>query len=180
MKLHAAIIYDSRYGTTAKVAAALARGFDRVPNVSAEVAYASKVHADVFERSHLIIIGGPTEFFSASRHLRTFFDHIGGYDLHAKFGFAFDTRAARPLRGSAAPYIERHLKAMGVKVLKPRESALVLDGAAPGSSRPIHLAEGTVEHFEALGEKLGQELLERMAKFQAHSGGTAHVPDWSV
>lgn len=177
--LHVAVIFDSRYGTTARLAQALARGLGQVPGIVAETDFVPEVHSDVLERSELLIIGGPTEFFSASHHLREFFNLIGAYDLHGKFGFAFDTHAARPLSGSAARFIERHLKALRVTLLEPRESGLVEDGPPGPNAQRLHLATGSEAHFEELGRTLGKDLLTAMQRRRRSPIPDAKEPGWA-
>jgi flavorubredoxin len=178
MTLHAAVIFDTRYGLTAQVARALARGLARVPDLESEVDFAPDVHADVLDRSDLILIGGPTEYFSASHHLRQFFGFLGAFDLHGKFGFAFDTHAARPLAGSAARFIERNLKLMGVEFLEPRASALVESHAAGPAGAGLGLAAGDEQRFEAIGERLGHELLQAIRDRRARRAVPA-TAEWS-
>ncbi len=178
-RLHVAVIYDSRYGTTEKVAEALVRGLGKVDGLAAELDFAPDVHSDVLDRSDLIIIGGPTEYLSASSHLRQLFGRIGGYDLHDKFGFAFDTHAARPFSGSAAHFIERALKRLRVTLLEPSSSALVEDGADAAGTGAIHLAGGTEAHFEEIGQKLGQDLLKAVQERRAARRPGFEEPGWA-
>lgn len=159
------VVYDTRFGNTWKLAEALTRGFERVPGIRAACRPLDEVHADELAEAALLVIGGPTEFFSESRHLKEFFTRIGGFDLHGKYGFAFDTHAAGPLRGSAARAIERDLKGFGVTLLEPRQSAITVAPPAgarrgPSSERPSVLAPGAEAHFEEIGSELGKSLLE--------------------
>ena len=178
MTLHAAVIFDTRYGLTARVAQALARGLAKVPTIESEVDFAPDVHAEVLDRSDLILIGGPTEYFSASHHLRQFFGFLGAFDLHGKYGFAFDTHAARPLAGSAARFIERNLRLMGVDFLEPRASARVENHAPGPAGGGLQLAAGDEQRFETIGERLGHELLEAIQERRAERRVPA-VAEWS-
>lgn len=157
---HALVVFDSRHGHTFRVAEALARGLGRAGGVATTLLPYFEVTPDHLDAAQLIVIGGPTEAFSASGHIKKFFGHIGAYDLHGKYGFAYDTHAPGALQGSAARWIEKELKIMGVRPLRPRSSALVLDhrGGAPGDD-PLELAPEAVTHFEALGEELGRTLV---------------------
>ena len=177
--LHAAVIFDSRHGTTARIAEALLRGLRKVKGLSVEIDFASEVRSDVLERSDLIVVGGPTEFFSASHHMKEFFGLIGAYDLHGKFGFAFDTHAARPLSGHASRFIQRHMEQMGVTFLEPRASALVENGSDGSSSLQIHLQPGAETHFETVGEQLGHELVDAMAARRKGPESPSGEPAWS-
>lgn len=154
------VVYDTRYGNTYKVAEALTRGFGTVSGVSAVCRPVDQVHSDDLEDASLLVIGGPTEFFSESRHMREFFQRIGGFDLHRKYGFAFDTHARNRLSGSAARTIERDLTRLGVTMLEPHQSAFTV--GAPGQAtpaNPVSLEPGSEAHFEAIGAELGKSLL---------------------
>ncbi len=177
--LHVAVIFDTRFGTTEKVAEAIVRGVRRVAGVEAELDFAPDVRTDVLERADLIVIGGPTEYLSASSHLREFFGRIGAFDLHEKFGYAFDTHAARGFSGSAARYIEREMKRLKLTLLEPRASALVESGGnGPGSS-PLHLAAGTDARFEHIGETLGHDLLAAMQLRRKTGVSDLTEPGWA-
>jgi flavorubredoxin len=165
---HAVVVFDSRYGSTARVAEALVRGLRQAPGVDAQVAYAPTTGMDAMERADLVIVGGPTEFFHESRHLREFFSRVAGFDFHDKFGFAFDTHAGRPLSGTAARGIASELDRLGLTMLRPRASAVTVAGAAhpPNGSTtgPFHLAPGAEAQFESIGEELGKSLLLAIEK----------------
>ena len=177
--LHAAVIFDSRHGTTARIAEALLRGLRKVSGLSAEIDFAPDVRSDVLERSDLIVVGGPTEFFSASHHMKDFFGVIGAYDLHGKFGFAFDTHAARPLSGHASRFIQRHMEQLGVTFLESPASALVENGGDGSPNLRIHLEPGAETRFETVGEKLGHELMDAVAARRKRPGSPSGEPGWS-
>lgn len=159
---HVLVVYDTRYGNTWKVAEALAKGLGSADGVSAVARPVQEVHSDDLEAAELLVIGGPTEFFHASHHMREFFDRIGGFELRGKYGFAFDTHARSGLTGSAAASIERELKSFGVEILRPHASALTVDlpgrATAPSAER-IALQPGTEQEFEQVGRQLGASLL---------------------
>lgn len=155
------VVYDTRYGNTWKVAEALTEGLGSVAGVVATCRPVDQVHSDDLEQAGCVVIGGPTEFFSTSHHVKEFFQRIGGYDLHRKYGFAFDTHAHGRFSGSAAKSIERTMKALGMSMLEPRQSAFTADPAGGGGTgRRPSLEPGSEEHFRALGAELGRALLE--------------------
>ncbi len=175
---HVLLVYDSRHGHTFHVAEALERGLGKVPHVLAARRSYAEVTPDDLDRAHLIVVGGPTEGFSASSHIRKMFRRIGAYALEGKYGFAFDTHASGPLRGSAARFIEKQLSAMGVRFLEARRSAIVVDrpGDEPGSDR-LTLEAGAEARFEALGEELGRLLVQALAEHPPiRSGGPPIAP----
>jgi flavorubredoxin len=161
----ALVVYDTRYGNTFRVAEALARGLQQVPGIIASCQNQTEVHGDQLEEADLLVIGGPTEYFTASHHIREFFSRIGGYPLAGKFGFAFDTHAATPLSGHASRLIENDLKRLGVTMLEPRHSAITTATRTTGElSVHVDLAPDALAEFERIGQHLGRELLEAIAK----------------
>jgi hypothetical protein len=71
------------------------------------------------------------------------------------------------MSGSAAKVIEKKLKDMGIEIIKPRSSAIVIgrkekiDQAKVGDAV---LKEGMEELFEKVGNELGQLLQEKARK----------------
>jgi flavodoxin len=160
MDRHALVVYDSRYGNTFRIAEALTRGLQQVAGLTASCHNASEVHGDLLEEADLIVIGGPTEYLSASQHIRDFFGRISGFDLKGKLGFAFDTHAPTPFSGSASRLIEKDLRRLGVVPLEPRHSALTRSvGTMAHGDGHIELAPEADAEFETIGRHLGEELL---------------------
>ena len=160
----ALVIYDTRLGNTFHVAEAIARGLRQTAGVEAACANQAEVHADQLEAADLLVIGGPTEYFRASQHIREFFARIGGFNLQGKLGFAFDTHSATPLSGHASRLIEKDLKRLGVTLLEPRHSALTREVRSDGrSTAHIELAPETIAEFEKIGRHLGEEMLTAIA-----------------
>ncbi len=164
----ALVIFDSRYGNTARIAQALARGLQQVEGIEARLGYAPDVGSELLENAQFLLMGGPTEYFTASSHIKEFFARCGAFNLRGKFGFAFDTHAHARVSGSAARYIEKELKAMGVHLLEPRESAWTeVHPRAPGAggltAKPVELAPGMEKKFEEIGTSLGREFLTAFA-----------------
>ncbi len=159
------LVYDTRFGHTFQVVQALERGLGRVAGVRPAHCFYADVTPDLLDRAHMVMIGGPTEGLSASSHIKRMFRHIGGFDLRGKYGFAFDTHPSGPLGGSAARYIEKELAAMGLRLLEPRRSAIIVGRPrdAAGTDR-LALESGAEERFEALGEALGHELVAALAE----------------
>lgn len=164
MKRIALVVFDSRWGNTGRIAEALARGLRRVGGIEAACRNVAQVGSDEIERASLIAIGGPTEYFSESSHLKAFFERFGGFDYHGKYGFAFDTHVNSPLSGGAAGWIERHMRALGFYQLRPHRSAFTVPTPAvsPGTwagPGQIELAPGMEQEFETLGIELGHLFL---------------------
>jgi len=72
---------------------------------------------------------------------------------------SFDTRLGAPLSGSAAKFIEKELKNLGLQIIAPRESAIVFGvKKEEGSAR---LKEGEEKRFEQIGTQVGTALAAR-------------------
>jgi flavodoxin len=163
--LRALVIFDSRYGNTARIADDLAQGLRSTSGVTAETAFASEVRSDQTEAADLVVIGGPTEYLTRSAHIKQLFGRIEGFDFSGKLGFAFDTHSRRPASGSAARYIEREMLRLRLQLLQPRESAITeLRRGPAGEARPEgqprpELVPGTELRFRTIGSALGAELV---------------------
>lgn len=148
----AIVIFDSKYGNTGEVAKSLADGLQKA-GVETSCSNLRDVNPDTLSSYDLIAIGGPTQAFSASVPMKNFLgqlENVGG--LKGKQGFAFDTKFASRLSGSASKYIESKLSKIGLEIAKPRESAIVMKSEGP-------LAEGEQESFERLGYEIGSNLI---------------------
>jgi hypothetical protein len=53
--------------------------------------------------------------------LRDSSESSGGVDLSGKHSFAFDTKLGAPLSDSAAKFIEKELKIVGIQIIASRE-----------------------------------------------------------
>ncbi|WP_337862068.1 hypothetical protein [Nitrososphaera sp.] len=83
-------------------------------------------------------------------------------DPKGKAGFAFDTKLESFVAGSAAKFIEKKLKEMGLEIIRPRGSAIVIGKQKKEESKPddAALKEGMEELFESVGKELGRLLLQ--------------------
>lgn len=97
----------------------------------------------------MIIIGGPTHAFGLSESMKTFTKRLNEVDVKNKQVFAFDTKYASRIAGSAGKKIEQRMKQNGMKVVKPHVSAIVLGKEGP-------LKEGTEEQFKQIGTDLAR------------------------
>lgn len=151
--LKACVIFDSRYGNTERIAKSFEAGLQQ-SGVETVCINAWSVTVDgSLAQYDLICIGAPTEWHSASKPMKAFLRNLKGIDLSGRYGFAFDTRFAAPLSGSAAKLIEKELKDRGVLIIAPRESAIVasLKGA-------MVLKEGEEARFREIGARIGATL----------------------
>jgi flavodoxin len=157
----AAVIYDSRYGNTEKIARSLEIGL-RLAGFETVCTNAKETSSESLKEYDLIAVGAPTEKITASESIKEFLDRLktDAPDLNGKAGFAFDTKLPYPLTGSAAKYIEKQLNKLGLSIIVSRESALVFYPKG-GKDKDVRLKEGEEKRFEDLGRQVGTALLAR-------------------
>jgi hypothetical protein len=91
--------------------------------------------------------------------MKEFLGKLKSTDLSGKYGFVFDTRLGAPLSGSAAKFIEKELKNLGLQIIAPRESAIVFGvKKEEGGAR---LKEGEEKRFEQIGTQVETSLTPR-------------------
>lgn len=149
---NAAVIFDTRYGNTEKIAKSLETGLKQ-SNILTICINAEYVTPDLLTKCDLVCIGAPTHFLSASKSMKKFLSKLKSLDLSRKYGFAFDTKFDSCMSGSAAKFIEKELKKLGLQIIAPRESAIVFGiKEKEGGAR---LKEGEEARFEQIGLRLG-------------------------
>jgi flavorubredoxin len=158
------VIYDSRYGNTAKIGRALAKGLNQsgIDTMHVNVREAT---LDYLAQCDLICVGAPTEAFSASKPMKQFLKTLKNVGLTGKYGFAFDTKVDSRLSGSAAKFIEKELAGMGIQMIVRREYAYVYN-AVKGeiSTRSTTLKPGEEMRFERIGMEIGRAVIAAYAK----------------
>ncbi|MDA4115113.1 MAG: flavodoxin family protein [Thaumarchaeota archaeon] len=156
--MRALVIFDSRYGNTEKIARSLGAGISEA-GVETECINARDAKVDSLKDLDLVCIGAPTEAFSASKPIKDFIAKLDGADLAGKWGFAFDTKLDWRISGSAAKFIEKELKRLGLRILAPRESAIVFSPPARDRASTTRLEEGEEPRFRRVGKMVGDSLL---------------------
>jgi flavorubredoxin len=146
----ALVIYDSKFGNTAKVANALVQGL-AAQGIEAESANVVLVAIDRLSEYDALLIGGPTHRQKTSELMGMFLDRLDRAHVSGKVGFAFDTKAEDRFAGSAGRRIERKLKKLGMKVVMPCASAIVVGREGP-------LKEGTEETFMQIGSQIAHAI----------------------
>jgi flavorubredoxin len=145
------VIFDSKFGNTEEIAKSLTGGL-RMAGMDVACINTDDVQAESLKDYDLIAVGAPTQMFTASRPIKDFLLKLAGVQgLRGKHGFAFDTKFASRLSGSASKYIEKTLKDLGMEIVRPRQSAIVdkTEGPLEGSE---------VEAFERIGFDIGTSL----------------------
>lgn len=158
------VIYDSKFGNTEKIARSLAGGL-RMAGLDTVCINTNDVQIDSLKNYDFIAIGAPTQMFTASRPMKDFLLKLGGVQgLKGKYAFAFDTKFASRLAGSASKYIEKTLKDLGLEIVRPRQSAIVDKTEGP-------LEGGEVDAFERIGFDIGTSLTKEGKTLATTSGG---------
>jgi flavodoxin len=149
--MHTLVIYDTKFGNTAKIAEAIARGAGARGSVSLlDTAEAAQPLA---ERPDLLIVGGPTQKRGPSPALRGFVDALPP-SLRGVPAATFDTRyrGATWLMGSAASEAAKRLGNVGARLAAPPESFFIARG---GPLESQGLEAGELERAEAWGRVVG-------------------------
>jgi flavodoxin len=145
------VIYDTKFGNTAKIAEAIARGAGVRGTVSVlDTAEAAKPFT---ERPDLLIVGGPTQRRGPSPALRGFVDALPA-SLRGVPAATFDTRyrGATWIMGSAAGEAAKRLGKAGARLAAPPESFFISRGGPPESQG---LEDGELDRAEAWGRAVG-------------------------
>ena len=99
--------------------------------------------------------------------MKEFLEKLKGSNLSAKHAFAFDTRLDWRLSGSAAKFMEKELKALGLQVIAPCESAIVSVLKERGAIVGARIKEGEEERLEQVGRRVGTALADRVRMIPA-------------
>ena len=148
------MIFDTRYGNTEKIARSFEKGLKEA-GLQTVCVNARDVTVESLKEYDLICVGAPTEAFSASKRMKEFLGKLKSIDLSGKYGFAFDTKLDWRLSGSAAKFIEKELNNLGLRMIAPRESAVVLTLKEKGAITGARLKEGEEKRFGQIGLQVG-------------------------
>jgi flavodoxin len=118
------VVYDSQYGNTERIGHAIAdtlRAFGQAQAVRVDPA-----HPVSFQGVDLLILGCPTQGFRPTPAMQSFVGNLSPQSLSGLAVACFDTRFSGFLwKSSAAPWMARQLRAMGVEPIVPPESFFV-------------------------------------------------------
>jgi len=153
--MRACVVFDTRYGNTEKIAKSLETGLKEA-GIQTVCVNAKDMAVDSLKQYELICVGAPTEAFTASKPMKEFLGKLKSIDPSGKYGFAFDTKASPGIFGSAAKFIERELRHLGLQIIAPRASAIV-----KGSKNKTALKEGEEKRFMQIGLQVGTALAAR-------------------
>ncbi|MHA2210526.1 MAG: flavodoxin family protein [Candidatus Thorarchaeota archaeon] len=158
----ALVLYHSIFGNTKRVAMSLARGI-REAGIETDCKSIDEVNVEQVPSYSFIAIGSPTHIIRPSKDMKIFLQKLKTLDLRGCFGFAFDTRnhsrmnskSWLMLENSAARSIEGSMRRMKIRILVPRESAIV-----DGREGPLDI--GVEERFIEIGRELGRTLTSQI------------------
>lgn len=177
--MRAVVVYESMYGSTHRVAEAVADGLRSVDDFGAEVIPVAHASTEAIAGADIVVVGGPTHVHSLSRPstrkaaaeavdkpgstvelepdaegdgLREWFD---GVDRLPSLGAAFDTRLDAPavVTGRASKGIAKRLRHHGSELVDEPHSFLV--------TKEGHLEEHEEEEARSWGRRLGVTTSER-------------------
>jgi flavorubredoxin len=154
----AVVIFNSRYGNTEKIARSLEKGL-QAAGLKTYCVDSRSVNLRALNQYDLVCVGAPTEFGTAPRGIKGFLGQLSQVRLQGKYGFAFDTKLPSRFSGSAAKFIEGKLKKLGLEIVVPRSSAIVVkEKDVPGNAK---LDDGEEERFRRVGVIVGTALVAK-------------------
>lgn len=138
MMVNALVLYHSLFGNTRDVAHALADGI-RETGIHTDCMGIEEIKNDQLKNYHFLAIGGPTHMISLSKGMKAFLKNLKSVNLQGKTRFCFDTRNPSRMNekrwfifeNSAARRIEGKMKRLKIKIIKPRQSAIVFGREGP-------------------------------------------------
>jgi len=151
------VIYDTKFGNTARIAQAIARG--AASRGSVRVLDTAEAVQPLAEQPDLLIVGGPTQRRGLSPALRALVDALPP-GLRGVPAASFDTRyrQATWLTGSAAAEAAKRLGKAGTRLAAPPESFFIARG---GPLERQGLEAGELERAEEWGRALGAAVASR-------------------
>ncbi len=122
--MNTVVVYDSQYGNTERIARVIAdtlRAFGQAQAVRVDPA-----HPIEFQGVDLLILGCPTQGFRPTLAMQSFLGNVSPQSLSGLAVACFDTRfRGRLWKSSAAPWMAKQLRSMGVEPIVPPESFFV-------------------------------------------------------
>jgi flavorubredoxin len=158
------VIYESLYGNTRKIAESLAAGI-RKHGIATMCYSIREVWNQELASYDLIALGAPTHYQTSSEPTKEFLKTLESFNLRYKYGFAFDARKDSFFAGSAAKYIEKEMRKLGLNIIMPYSSGIIYTSSKGEESdkearrASAHLREGEEEKFQKIGENLGELLV---------------------
>ncbi len=123
--MHALVVYDSQFGNTERIAAAIADTLRTTGEV--RLAHVDPAHPLDLEGVDLLLLGCPTQGWRPTVAMQALLADLTPQRLHGRAVACFDTRFQKPrwITGSAARRMATSLRRMGITLLVPPESFFV-------------------------------------------------------
>jgi flavodoxin len=123
--MYALVLYDSQFGNTERIAAAIADTVRTTGEV--RLAHVDSEHPLDMEDVDLLILGCPTQGWRPTVAMQTLLAHLTSEQLHGRAVACFDTRFQKPswMTGSAARRMATSLRRKGITPVLPPESFFV-------------------------------------------------------
>ena len=144
------VIYHTQFGNTEKIAKALALGLGE-QGIVVDCIKFEEVEVDKLMEYDLLAIGSPTYMRGISKPMKSFLEKLEQVTVKDKEVFAFDTKFKGFLAGSAGKGIEKRVSRIGMRIVKPYDSAIVTGGEGP-------LQDSMEEKFHQIGIEIGGSL----------------------
>lgn len=146
----AIVMYHTQFVNTEKIAQALASGLGE-HGIDVDCMKIEDVEMDKLAEYDLLAIGSPTHMRGASKPVKSFLEKLERKVIKNQMAFAFDTKYKGFLAGSAGKGIEKRLKRIGMRIVKPYASAIVTGGEGP-------LQDSMEETFKQIGIEIARLL----------------------
>jgi flavodoxin len=113
-----AVLYESKYGNTKRVAETIAEEIKRVSGMEATVTALKDIDVNDIANYDLILLGGPTHFGGPTRGVRKFIDALGKRNVNGKYVAVFDTYLGEDFEKGVRKMEEQiRAEALGLKLL---------------------------------------------------------------
>jgi len=149
--MNALVVYDSTFGSTERIAGAIADSLEERGSV--RLLRVAKAQPVDLEGIDLLVLGCPTQRHKPTAAVQAFLASIPRGILGGMRAAAFDTRYRKPrlLTGSAARAIAKRLRKAGASLLLPPESFFIAAREGP-------LEEGELERAADWAHQVLDEL----------------------
>jgi len=142
----AIVIYHTQFGNTEKIAKALASGLAE-QEVDVDCLKGEDIQIENLTEYDLIAIGGPTHIWTLAQSMKVFLEKLERVAIKGKCDFAFDTKVQSWWAGSTEKNIEKRLKRVGMRIVKPYDSGIV-------TGREGALKDGVELKFKQIGKEI--------------------------
>jgi flavodoxin len=158
------VLYDSQFGNTEQIAQAIAQTLSEHGPARAE--RVNQARPSEAEGVGLLVLGCPTQKWSATPATKAFLDLLPKQLLHGMAVACFDTRFDKSswLTGSAAKGMAKQLKKLGATLITPPESFFVEAMEGP-------LASGELER----ATRWARQIHDKIAQSEAHHEPASHL-----